>query len=100
MRILRAIVATLLAASIVAPARGETPAPSPAPRSTPGPGALSLPLADPYPSTYKPFPSRPTLIRDATLLTAAGPAIAHGSIYFRDGKIVAVGPSVGAPPDA
>ncbi|HET7586258.1 MAG TPA: amidohydrolase [Gemmatimonadaceae bacterium] len=65
-----------------------------------GPGALSLPNADPFPSTYKPFPSRPTVIRNATIFTAAGPHIEHGSVYIRDGKIVAVGATVNAPPDA
>src|SRR6202022_3733333 len=45
-------------------------------------------------------PSRATLIRNATILTAAGPAIRNGSILMRDGKIVAVGPNVAAPPDA
>ncbi|HWT05801.1 MAG TPA: hypothetical protein VN224_08590, partial [Xanthomonadales bacterium] len=44
-----------------APLTAASPAPSPGP--TPGPGALSLPFADPYPSTYAAFPSRATLIR-------------------------------------
>ncbi len=65
-----------------------------------GLGALSVPNADPFPSTYKPFPSRPTVIRNATIFTAAGAHIEHGSIYLRDGKIVAVGQTVDAPPDA
>ncbi|HEX6964587.1 MAG TPA: amidohydrolase [Gemmatimonadaceae bacterium] len=55
-----------------------------------GPGALSLPNADPYPSTYKPFPSRPTVIKNVTLLTAAGPTIPHGAIVMKEGKIVLV----------
>jgi len=65
-----------------------------------GPGALSVPGADPYPSTYKPFPSKPTVIEHAVLLTAAGPVIHDASILFRDGHIVAIGTSVQAPPDA
>jgi imidazolonepropionase-like amidohydrolase len=63
-------------------------------------GAISTPNADPFPSTYRPFPSRPTLIRNVTILTAAGPAIRNGSILLRDGKIVEVGQSVSAPGDA
>lgn len=63
-------------------------------------GALSEPNADPFPSTYQPFPSRPTVIRNATILTAAGPVIRNGSILLQDGKIVAVGPTVNAPADA
>ena len=79
-----------------APAAAGSPAASPAP-APPGPGALSVPLADPYPSTYTPFASRQTLIRNVTLLTAAGPAIKNGSILMRDGKIVALGTNVGDP---
>jgi imidazolonepropionase-like amidohydrolase len=67
---------------------------------SPGAGALSIPNADPFPSTYVPFPSRPTLIRNVTIMTAAGPTIRNGAILMRDGKIVAVGPTVAAPADA
>lgn len=63
-------------------------------------GGLSLPDADPFPSTYKPFPSRTTLIRNANILTAAGPVIRNGSVLLRDGKIEAVGANVTAPADA
>src|SRR6059058_4472153 len=66
----------------------------------PGPGGVSLPNADPFPSTYKPFPRRTTLIRNATIMTAAGPSIQNGSVLLRDGKITAVGTSVTAPADA
>ena len=40
------------------------------------------------------------MIRNATLLTAAGPAIPNGAILLRDGKIAAIGTSVEAPADA
>jgi imidazolonepropionase-like amidohydrolase len=63
-------------------------------------GGLSLPNADPFPSTYRPFASRPTLIRNVTILTAAGPTIRGGSLLLRDGKIAEVGTSVTAPTDA
>ena len=63
-------------------------------------GALSIPNADPFPSTYQPIASRTTLIRNATIMTAVGPRIESGSILLRDGKIEAVGPSVQAPADA
>ena len=68
--------------------------------TTAGAGALSLPNADPYPSTYKPFPSKPTVIKNVTILTAAGPRITGGSILLENGKIAAVGQSVNAPGDA
>lgn len=63
-------------------------------------GAVSTPNANPFPSTYSRFPSRTTLIRNATIMTAAGPALANASILLRDGKIVDVGTSVTAPSDA
>jgi imidazolonepropionase-like amidohydrolase len=53
-----------------------------------------------YPSTYVPHPSQPVLIRNATILTAAGPELSRASILFQDGKITAVGPDVAAPADA
>jgi imidazolonepropionase-like amidohydrolase len=63
-------------------------------------GALSMPEANPFPSTYRPFASRPTVIRNVTILTAAGPTIRDGAVLLRDGKIAAVGATVDAPADA
>ncbi len=63
----------------------------------PGKGGLSIPRDDPFPSTYKAPASPPFAIRNATLLTAAGPVIANGTILVSDGKIVAVGPTVDVP---
>jgi imidazolonepropionase-like amidohydrolase len=67
---------------------------------SPGTGALSIPNANPFPSTYKPFASRTTLIRNATIMTAAGPTIQNASILLSDGKIVSIGTSITAPADA
>src|SRR5438093_1499992 len=53
-----------------------------------------------YPSTYKRHPNPPVLIRNATIMTAAGQEIQGGSILFKDGRIVAVGTNVQAPTDA
>jgi imidazolonepropionase-like amidohydrolase len=53
-----------------------------------------------YPSTYHRHPNPPVLIRNATILTAAGPEQRGASILFRDGRIVAVGKDLSAPPDA
>jgi imidazolonepropionase-like amidohydrolase len=50
-----------------------------------------------YASTYTRRPAPPVLIRNATILTAAGPELRGASILFRDGKIVAVGAEVSAP---
>jgi imidazolonepropionase-like amidohydrolase len=70
------------------------------PQTAPGAGAVSSPNADPFPSTYRPVPSRPVAIRNATILTAAGPTIRNGTIVLRDGKIAAIGANVTVPPDA
>ncbi|HEX6059264.1 MAG TPA: amidohydrolase [Gemmatimonadaceae bacterium] len=63
-------------------------------------GALSIPDADPFPSSYRPYASRPTVLRNVTIMTAAGPTIPNGAILLRDGKIAAVGATVDAPADA
>ena len=55
---------------------------------------------DPFPSTYRPLPSVPTLIVNARILSPTGPEIAKGSILMRDGKVAAVGAEVVAPADA
>ncbi len=65
-----------------------------------GRGGASTPNADPFPSTYAPFPSRTTVIRNVNILTAAGPLIRNGAILLQNGKIAAVGATVDAPPDA
>ncbi len=67
-------------------AQGGAEPPASGPR-----GLVVEPNADPYPSTYTPRPSRPTLIRNATLLTAAGPIIRGGHILLEDGLIASVG---------
>jgi imidazolonepropionase-like amidohydrolase len=54
----------------------------------------------PYPSTYTPPATRTTVIRNATVLTAAGPVIERGAVLLRDGKVVQAGATVDAPSDA
>ncbi len=66
---------------------------SPAPPAEPKAGAL-------YPSTYQPIPAPPTLIRNATVLTAVGERIEAGSVLLKDGRIVAVGKTIEAPAGA
>jgi imidazolonepropionase-like amidohydrolase len=88
-------------------AAGERAAGQPKP-SAPGPAAASgqvpapVPVEDPaaYPSTYAPPPAPPVLIANATVLTAAGERIEHGSVLLRDGKIAAVGKDLQAPAGA
>ena len=54
---------------------------------------------DAYASTYRPLPSRPTALVDATIFTGAGEKIERGTVLIRDGKIEAVGAQI-VPPAA
>jgi imidazolonepropionase-like amidohydrolase len=99
MRVLGALLA--LAAAGCAPLRAAR---SPAARTPTtdaiGRGGASIPNADAFPSTYRAVPATATLIRNATILTAAGPVIRGGALLMRDGKITAVGPNVDPPAGA
>jgi len=53
-----------------------------------------------YPSTYHRRANPPVFIRNATVLTAAGPELTGASVYFKDGRIVAVGRDLSPPADA
>jgi imidazolonepropionase-like amidohydrolase len=48
------------------------------------PAALA---AEPYPSTYQPLPSVPTLIVNATILTGTGERIDNGSLLLARGRV-------------
>src|SRR5690606_24166314 len=72
--------------------RGRTPSEA----AAPVPGAA----ADPYPSTYSPLPSGPTLIRGGTVMTAAGEVIEGGSVLIENGRISAVATDLQAPAGA
>lgn len=45
----------------------------------------------PFPSTYRPYPGRPTALVGATVYDGAGGMIESGTVLFRDGKVVAIG---------
>lgn len=49
------------------------------------------PPKDPFPSTYAPYPGKPTLITGATILTGTGARFEGGSILIENGKVTAVG---------
>jgi len=53
--------------------------------------AVSGVQAEPYPSTYSPLPSGPTLINNATILTGTGERLDDASLLISDGKITFVG---------
>src|SRR6266446_3310119 len=93
----------LLAGCASAGARTTTAsAPPPAPASPAAAAGQETAggIGPQYPSTYQRHPNPPVLIRNATIMTAAGQEIQGGSILFKDGRIVSVGTSVQAPTDA
>ena len=96
--LLRAAICAALAAApdLSGAQRPDTAAKSP----PPGAGATSAPNADPFPSTYVPVSSRPTVIRNVRIYTGAGPLIQNGAVLLQDGKVAAIGASVTAPADA
>ena len=53
---------------------------------------------DPFPSTYQPLPSVPTLIRHATIYNGAGQEIDDGDVLLKDGKVAAIGKGLAADP--
>jgi imidazolonepropionase-like amidohydrolase len=42
---------------------------------------------DPYPSTYKAYPSTPTAIRNVTVFDGEGARFANATLFLRDGKV-------------
>ena len=102
---MRVLICLLLAGTTACTAATSTTSTSTTPardtsQAVAGLGATSTPNADPFPSTYVPFPSRTTVIRNVTILTAAGPTIRNGAILLQNGKVAAVGATVNAPADA
>ena len=84
-----------------ASAGAKAPAPAtPTPETAAAPADTGPLFPDPFPSTYKPFPSEATLIRNATVFTGTGERIDGGSVLIRDGKIAEIGRSISAPSGA
>jgi len=54
-------------------------------------GPRYSPPADPYPSTYRPYPGVPTAITGATIFDGDGRRIDNGTIVLVDGRIQAIG---------
>ena len=97
-----AVLAALLLAGCAANPKPE-PAAAAAPDAAAAADTAPQPEKDPnsaYASTYKPFPSAPVLITNATILTAAGDRIEGGSVLLRDGRIAEVGTGIQAPAGA
>jgi imidazolonepropionase-like amidohydrolase len=91
-RVLSAIVLTALAGC----ARGTAPRPA----QGPAPQPAQQQAGNPFPSTYRPLASQPTLIRGGTVMTAAGQVIPNGEVLMVDGRISAVGTGLQAPANA
>src|SRR6059036_4309221 len=92
----------LLAGCASAGARTTTAAPPPAPAAPAAAASQETAgaIGPQYPSTYQRHPNPPVLIRNATVMTAAGQEIPNGSIVLEGGRIVAVGTKVDAPAGA
>lgn len=87
--------APLTMAAVLAGCASGTGATSTAPAP-----AADTAAATPFASTYVARPSDPVLIRNATIMTAAGPELEAGSILIRDGRIVEVGREIDPPAGA
>ena len=59
----------------------------------------ALIAANPYPSTYKPYPGTPTALVGATVYDGRGGRIDNGVVLFKDGKLVGIGGADMAIPD-
>ena len=53
--------------------------------------------ANPFPSTYKPLPSRPTAIVGASAFTGTGELVENATVLIKDGKVEQVAAGLAAP---
>ncbi len=86
----------LVGAGLVAACAGQSAPPAPTPQAAP---TRSVDRAQ-YASTYARRPFRPVLIRNATVLTAAGPELRSASVLLEDGRVAAIGTALAAPEGA
>jgi imidazolonepropionase-like amidohydrolase len=91
--------AMALATACATAAPTGTPSAAPSPVAAAGSDTATA-EAPQYPSTYRRHAGPPVLIRNATVLTAAGPELTATSVLFRDGRIVSVGRDLPAPEGA
>jgi imidazolonepropionase-like amidohydrolase len=84
-----------------ASAQGQAPVTVAPDRGSAALSSEATPLfPDPFPSTYKAFPSQTVLIRNATVFTGTGERIDEGSVLLQDGKIAEIGRNLSAPSGA
>jgi imidazolonepropionase-like amidohydrolase len=98
--LIAAALVTATACKPAKPAQPPTPVAAKDSAGATGPGGVSLPNANPFPSTYVRRAAPALVIRNVNLMTAEGPTIRNGMIAIADGKIVAIGPSVTVPAGA
>ncbi len=99
MRLFETAIAAIAAAALSGCA--TTAAPSKPSSAQGAQGGKTLPKGldpsrsgDPFASTYRPLPSRPTALFGATIFTGTGERIDGGTVLIRDGRIEAVGTHV------
>jgi imidazolonepropionase-like amidohydrolase len=88
------------AAALAACANADKPKSAAAAPAKSGPGLNKGYAHDPFPSTYRAYPSVPTLVTNVTIFDGEGGKIERGAVLFADGKIVEVGANVAAPAGA
>jgi imidazolonepropionase-like amidohydrolase len=90
---LRLVAAATAVAALVGCAndRGEAQSASSREGEAKAAPARYTPPADPYPSTYRPYPGVPTAIVGATIFDGEGARIENGTIVMVDGRIQAIG---------
>ncbi|QXQ07557.1 amidohydrolase [Sphingosinicellaceae bacterium] len=91
----------VLAALLVTAACATKPPPQSVSAKPTGaaPEIVSIPL-DPYPSTYKPYPSVTTVIQNATIYDGAGRKLIGGAVRLENGMIAEIGQTVAIPAGA
>lgn len=82
----------LIAASSIALAVAGCATAAPSSRTSAAPAERApAPVTNPYPSTYRAYPSVATAIVGATVFDGEGGRIENGTVLLRDGKVVAIG---------
>ena len=89
-----------VAALLVLAACANKPPPKAASDKPAGPVEVVAIPADPFPSTYRPYPGVTTVIRGATVYDGAGRKFAPGMVRFENGKVAEVGANVAVPAGA
>ena len=96
-RLMRRLPLILLA--VVAACAGKPPVKTASDRPATPAEIVGIP-ADPFPSTYKPYPGVTTVIRGATIYDGAGRKFDPGMVRLENGKVAEIGATVAIPANA